>query len=100
MTGADVRAVVQVELVELRDGTLEELRVGLCIEVRRGLSVLEAVVGDQEGRGMRRGDIRICRFAGGPPVSPEVGHVRPLSTLAICCTGIESGMSQGRVPRV
>lgn len=46
MARTDVRAIVQVELIELRDGVLEELRIGLCVEIGRSLCVLEAIVCD------------------------------------------------------
>lgn len=62
-TGRDVRAVcctqvriavVQVEPVKARNGVLEQLRVVLRVQKRRGLVIVEAVVLVQVGRVVRR----------------------------------------------
>lgn len=71
-------SVIQRELSKLHDWIVEELRVGLRVEQRRGLCILKAVLLNQVRRRMGRGDVGVG-LARSSPVPSEVGHVAPLA---------------------
>lgn len=96
VAGADMRiAIVEVELPELHDRVMEELRIGLRIEEGRGLVVFETVLLGEIWRRVRRGNIRVS-LTWSSPVTSEIGHVSPFTALArpVCGAGVEGRMSR------